>query len=141
MHSIGNPIFLKATGLTSKQTNRLTLFSLVQGDRLSNLFEIIGNALRIAKQQKLEQENNSNNNNDNNTKGSSKQSSSSTSNVVATTSCNISSSNVFVKKNYDNTTTLPCILFPSNCSLENNHPNSFYMTVSVNIFSFHVLHI
>jgi len=35
-----NKCFLKATGLTAKQTKRLTLFSIVRIDKLCNLFEI-----------------------------------------------------------------------------------------------------
>ena len=41
-----NDFFLKVTGLTAKEINRLTIFSLVQPSKLSNLFEIVAAALR-----------------------------------------------------------------------------------------------
>ena len=41
-----NEFFLKATGLTANEINRLTIFSLVQPAKLSNLFEIVAAALR-----------------------------------------------------------------------------------------------
>mmetsp|Transcript_55 Transcript_55/g.84 ORF Transcript_55/g.84 Transcript_55/m.84 type:complete len:424 (+) Transcript_55:3-1274(+) len=41
-----NNFFLKATGLTKTEASRLTIFSIVQADKLSNLFEMIAQALR-----------------------------------------------------------------------------------------------
>jgi len=41
-----NDFFLKATSLTAKEIDRLTIFSLVQPAKLSNLFEIVAAALR-----------------------------------------------------------------------------------------------
>ena len=41
-----NEFFLKATGLTANEIDRLTIFSLVQPTKLSNLFESVAAALR-----------------------------------------------------------------------------------------------
>lgn len=41
-----NDFFLKATSLTAEEIDRLTIFSLVQPSRLSDLFEIVAAALR-----------------------------------------------------------------------------------------------
>jgi len=43
---IGNKFFLKATGLDQDAVQRLTIFSLVQPDKLANLFEMVAEALR-----------------------------------------------------------------------------------------------
>lgn len=41
-----NEFFLRATGLSPKEVDRLTIFSLVQRAKLSNLFELVAAALR-----------------------------------------------------------------------------------------------
>lgn len=42
----GNKFFLKATGLRQDSVQRLTIFSLVQPEKLANLFEMVAEALR-----------------------------------------------------------------------------------------------
>ena len=42
----GNDFFIKATGLSRVEIQRLTIFSIVQSDKLSNLFELVAEALR-----------------------------------------------------------------------------------------------
>lgn len=41
-----NEFFLKATGLSEREVERATMFSLVQSNKLSNLFEIVAKSLR-----------------------------------------------------------------------------------------------
>jgi len=42
----GNDFFLKTTGLSNEEVDRITIFSLVQTDKLSNLFELVAASLR-----------------------------------------------------------------------------------------------
>lgn len=41
-----NDFFLKTTGLSNEEVDRITIFSLVQTDKLSNLFELVAASLR-----------------------------------------------------------------------------------------------
>jgi len=110
-----NNFFLKATGLSVEEVKLLSLFSIVKADKLSNLFEIVGAALR----------------------GDRVSIPSDKEEIPTSLSCAnddkeslLTSTKKFCeRKNYESVT-LPCISFPSN-STKNKHPNMFHMTVSL----------
>lgn len=43
----GNEFFLKAAGLSEDEVDKTTIFSLVQKDKLSTLFDIVAKSLRL----------------------------------------------------------------------------------------------
>lgn len=51
-----NDFFLKATGLTVAEVERLTIFGLIRSDKLSNMFEIVASALRSATKESKQNE-------------------------------------------------------------------------------------
>lgn len=109
-----NNFFEKITGLSREEISKLTIFSIVQGDKLSNLFEMLGEALR---------------------NGSSKAkdaspvgeliSHSSGSTTIESEPSNDSNRNYAAM-------TLPCVSFPSRTNAgKNHHPNPLYMTMTL----------
>jgi len=112
-----NHFFTKVTGLSKEEISRLTIFSIVQGDKLSNLFEMLGEALRCGSD-----------NLENKTTAEVKESRSSSS--TATTSESESSESI-KRWNYA-AMTLPCVSFPSRTHAGKiHHPNPLYMTMTL----------
>ena len=121
-----NAFFLKATGLTKWEAVRLTIFSIVQPDKLSNLFQLVAEALR----QDTAESDQRRNNHDTGSSTSDGHSSGHTSRVSG--SCNDDSGS----DSWDYTAiTLPCIAFPSKGHRKKfsstHHPNPLYMTVTL----------
>lgn len=120
-----NDFFLKATGLTKQGASRLTIFSIVKPDKLSNLFQIVAEALR---QDTTESEQCSNKH-ETGSFSSDGQSSGHTSRVSSSNEGNGS------ETWNNNTITLPCITFPSRGERKDvaltHHPNPLYMTVTL----------
>lgn len=113
-----NDFFLRATGLTKEQAKRLTMFSMVQADKLSNLFEMIAQALRI--------------------NASSVQAESVSGKSLSTgggTTEEERSRDASCKAGHHPTLTLPCNPFYGSSKRhavgQSHHPNPLYMTVTL----------
>ena len=117
-----NAFFLKATGLTKWEAARLTIFSIVQPDKLSDLFQLVAEALR----QDITECDQTRNNHDTVSSTSDGHSSGHTSRV--------SGSSDDDQWDYS-AITLPCIAFPSKGQRKHvsptHHPNPLYMTVTL----------
>ena len=122
-----NEFFLKATGLTKQEAARLTIFSIVKPEKLSNLFQIVAEALR---QDTVERERISNSH-ETGSSSSDGQSSGHTSGISGSNDEHGSDTGT-----WDYTAiTLPCIAFPSRGERKGvaatHHPNPLYMTVTL----------
>ena len=49
-----NDLFLKATGLTCEEAQRLSIFTIVQADKLATLFELVGKALKSTSKSRVD---------------------------------------------------------------------------------------
>jgi PAS domain-containing protein len=123
-----NEFFLKATGLTKQDAARLTIFSIVKPEKLSNLFQIVAEALR---QDTVERERRSNSH-ETASSSSDGQSSGHTSGTSGSTNDEHGSDT----DTWDySAVTLPCIAFPPKGERKGfastHHPNPLYMTVTL----------
>jgi hypothetical protein len=134
--SKGNDFFLKATGLTKEEVSRLTIFSIVQADKLANLFEMVAEGLR----------NDSISGGEGETLTEAASSSGQTSSSAGGPSSEANSSSPADRGEADGgsqgsgssglkTMTLPCISFPANEARKSvattQHPNPLFMTVTL----------
>ncbi len=105
-----NDFFFRVTGLTQKEVKRITIFSMVQVDQLSTLFDLVAKSLRTS----------------NSFESSSKNHSSTSSSSTGT------SSNKRRKESYEfETVTLPCIPFPQELATSGNAgQKTLFMNVS-----------
>jgi len=110
-----NDFFAKVTGLSKEEISRLTIFSIVQGNKLSNLFEMLGEALRCGS--------------DTTDDGSDTAIEGSHSSGATTSESESSESTK--RWNYS-AMTLPCVSFPSRTHAGKiHHPNPLYMTMTL----------
>lgn len=119
-----NDFFLKVTGMSREEVSTMTVFSIVRGDRLSNLFEMVGEALRARK--KITKEDSTNI--DIRTEDI-RQSASDSSGVTTNAS---ECSGESAKRWKYAAITLPCVSFPDRDRPGKiNHPNPLYMTTTL----------
>ncbi len=110
-----NDFFFKATGLTQTDVKRITIFSMVQVDQLSYLFDLVADALRKSNSGTVV------------TKSSQPTSSSSSATNITTSSENIDCN----QQNHFQTVTLPCVPFPQEILINGkDKKKSLYMNVS-----------
>lgn len=108
-----NDFFVKAVGLSKEDVSRLTIFSIVQPHKLSNLFEMVADALRGDRHRSERNEEGSGGGSD-------------------------SSGNTTTESDKSGETsrwaamTLPCVTFPSRTRPGSaHHPNPLYMTIAL----------
>lgn len=109
-----NDFFSTATGITKDSVSRLTIFSIVQADKLSNMFEMVAEALRGDR-----------------TRQASSEPKSADSSANTTSESGADSS---VNPQWEQYTaiTLPCISFPNRSKPGSpHHPHPLYMTVTL----------
>jgi len=118
-----NDFFLRATGLTEQEAKRLTIFSIVQADELSSLFEMVAAALRKSSSK---------------TPPNKRHRKAILSSIDLDKESDVSSSSSKKKSNQQEwaAITLPCISFPALNSSEkllgnSHHPNPLFMTVTL----------
>lgn len=105
-----NEFFLKSTGLTKEEAEGMTIFSIVQPEKLSNLFEMIAQALKRDSAIAPDNE------------------------ASASTTAGAEQEDRKEKSVGDYPAlTLPCINFPASKKrrASSHHPNPLYMTVSI----------
>ncbi len=110
-----NDFFFKATGLTQTDVKRITIFSMVQVDQLSYLFDLVADSLRKSNSGTIV------------TKSTEPTSSSSSLTNATTNSENIECH----QQNHFQTVTLPCVPFPQEILANGkNKKKTLYMNVS-----------
>lgn len=115
----GNDFLVKAIGLSKEDVSRLTIFSLVQADKLSSLFEMVAEALRCDRNDRNRVERSED--------GSGGEGSDSSGNTT-----NESSKSGESRRWTYPSMTLPCVSFPSRTKPGSpHHPNPLYMTISL----------
>ena len=120
-----NDFFFRVTGLTQKDVKRITIFSMVQVDKLSTLFDLVADSLRKS--------NGSSSKNDSSNSSSKYDSSSSLNNV------SISDDKEFGFEAEFETATLPCVPFPQELLDNENGQEKKKLFMNVSIFTIHLL--
>mmetsp|Transcript_1210 Transcript_1210/g.3125 ORF Transcript_1210/g.3125 Transcript_1210/m.3125 type:complete len:152 (-) Transcript_1210:1594-2049(-) len=132
-----NDFFLKATGLSREEVQRLTIFSIVQPDKLSNFFELVAEALRESNNEetpKAVSDSGSSSSSSGHTTGASGESGEQRTDSDLQQEKEEEMQKQQQKQKMEDyaAMTLPCVAFPSRRSRgTNHHPNPLYMTVSV----------
>ena len=121
----GNDFFVKATGLRKNDIERMTIFSLVKPEKLSNFFGIVASALRTNEDEEQENSNDA-------------ASTNSVKDTAASSSANEEVKSVDNQENqYDYAAiTLPCVDFPAmkkrrEAAEPSRHSDPLYVTVTL----------
>ena len=108
-------MFYRLTGLSEQDVKRITIFSLVQGEKLSNLYELVAEFLRQG-----------------NSQSDGNRISLCATKSNDTTSCGSSS-----EQNNFKTLTLPCIQFPKNLPLNHDGSQRYCLFMHVSLPPLH----
>lgn len=122
---VWNDFFLKSTGLTNEEASRLTIFSIVETDKLSDLFDMVAQALRSSSSSYPHEI----------SSGSSGSGSSGSVKTDKEEKNNDSSRSSMNSKESYPVLTLPCVRFPASrerrAVATSHHPNPLYITVTL----------